>query len=56
MHRKTYHIAVFAPKINAESEKYLPFPVQYYRKFIYSKFFSKKQVVCTKLLHKPQTA
>ena len=43
LHRKTYHIAVFAPKINAESEKYLPFPVQYYRRFLYSKISSKNR-------------
>ena len=41
LHRRTYHIAVFAPKNNAKSEKSLPFPVQYYRGFLYSKISSK---------------
>ena len=43
LHRRTYHIAVFTPKINAESAKYMPFPVQYYRRFLYSKFSSKNR-------------
>ena len=38
LHRKANHIAVFTPKINAESEKFLLFPVQYYRSFLRSKF------------------
>ena len=41
LHRRTHHIASFAPKINTQSAKYLLFPVQYYRRFIYSKISSK---------------
>ena len=41
LHREIYHIAVFTPKTNAESAEYLPFPVQYYRRFLYSKISSK---------------
>ena len=43
LHREIYHIAVFTPKTNAESAEYLPYPVQYYRRFIYSKILSKNR-------------
>ena len=43
LHRKTYRIAVFAPKINTETAKFLLFPVQYYRRFLYSKIPSKNR-------------
>ena len=38
LHRKTYHITVFAPEINAESKKFLLFPVQYYRRIFILNF------------------
>jgi len=43
VHRRIYYIAVFAPKISAESAKSMPYPVQYYRRFIYSKILSKNR-------------
>ena len=43
LHRRIYYIAVFAPKISAESAKSMPYPVQYYRRFIYSKILSKNR-------------
>ena len=41
LHRRIYCIVVFAPKIKEKSVEYQPFPVQYYRRFLYSKFLSK---------------
>ena len=43
LHRKTYHITVFSPEINAESEKFLLFPVQYYRRFFILNFPQKNR-------------
>ena len=43
MHRKNYHIASFAPIISGKSTKFLPFPVQYYRRFLCSKISSKNR-------------
>ena len=43
LHRRIYCIVVFAPKIKEKSVEYQPFPVQYYRRFLYSKFLSKNR-------------
>ena len=43
LHRRIYYIAVFTPKIYAIFDKSLPFHVQYYKRFIYSKFPSKNR-------------
>ena len=41
LHRKVYHIAVFAPKNKEKSVEYQPFSVQYYRRFYTLNFYQK---------------